>query len=175
MKKNILGVLMLCIMLFATGCNSLSSAPDEKSEYQIKNEKYMEEIADNPDYTELKFLNHKDKTNAYYKVIKSSPNPDGQKPYQNSEVRVELVGRLISGEIFQTKEKMTVTVFDINSEGQPIGVVKGLQYALQKMTPGDKWELVLPHNLGYGSGRRGKIPPYSTLIFEVELLEIKKL
>ncbi|MDN4753489.1 FKBP-type peptidyl-prolyl cis-trans isomerase [Porphyromonadaceae bacterium W3.11] len=175
MKKNILGILMLGIVLLATSCNSLSSTPDEKSEYQIKNESYIEDIAKNPDYTELKFLNHKDKTNVYYKVIKSSPNPDGQKPYQNSEVRIELSGKLISGEVIQQKETMDVTIFDINSEGQPVGIIKGLQYALQRMTSGDKWEVIIPYNLGYGSGGQGRITPYSTLIFEVELMKIKKL
>ena len=52
------------------------------------------------------------------------------------------------------------------------GVIRGWVEALQLMPVGSKWELVIPHNLAYGpQGNRG-IPPFSTLVFEVELLEI---
>ena len=70
-------------------------------------------------------------------------------------------------------------VFDSSVErGEPIdlpvnGVIAGWQEALQMMKEGDKWRLVVPPELGYGSRDVGPIPGNSTLIFEVELIKVK--
>lgn len=57
-------------------------------------------------------------------------------------------------------------VFGVNE------VIKGWTEALQLMNTGSKWKLFISQELGYGSRSAGKIPPYSVLIFEVELLEV---
>jgi FKBP-type peptidyl-prolyl cis-trans isomerase FklB len=92
----------------------------------------------------------------------------GEKPTADSMVRAHYEGTLIDG-----------TVFDSSySEGEPIefplyGVISGWTEALQLMNVGSKYRLVIPSDLGYGpQGRGAKIPPYSTLIFDVELLDI---
>lgn len=168
--KRILGFLALTILILTTGC---VSTPEEKSENQIKNDKFIEALIEKGEYTELKHLNHSNPV--YYKVLKASPNPDGQRPFVNSEVMVKLSGKLITGEIFQPEqERMMLTIFDVTNSS-PVGVVTGLQYALQAMTIGDEWEVVVPYKLGYGGNRQGTIPPYSTLIFKVELLKITRL
>jgi FKBP-type peptidyl-prolyl cis-trans isomerase FklB len=71
------------------------------------------------------------------------------------------------------------TVFDSSVQrGQPIdfpvnGVIQGWQEALQLMKTGSKWKLFVPYNLAYGErGAGGSIGPYSTLIFEVELIKV---
>jgi len=71
------------------------------------------------------------------------------------------------------------TVFDSSySRGEPIefplnGVIPGWTEGLQLMSVGSKYRLIIPSNLGYGSQGAGQdIPPYSTLIFQVELLDI---
>ena len=101
-----------------------------------------------------------------YEVITSGSGP---KPLASDEVETHYHGMLIDG-----------TVFDSSVDrGEPIsfqvgGVIKGWQEALQLMSVGDKWRLVIPSQLAYGSrGAGAKIPPHSTLVFEVELLGIK--
>ena len=100
-----------------------------------------------------------------YEVIKSG---DGPKPTLNDQVTTHYHGTLIDG-----------TVFDSSVErGQPAsfpvsGVIKGWTEALQLMSVGSKWRLFVPHGLGYGERGAGpQIGPYSTLIFEVELISI---
>nr|WP_318837979.1 FKBP-type peptidyl-prolyl cis-trans isomerase [Neiella holothuriorum] len=94
---------------------------------------------------------------------------DGAQPTSGDKVNVHYHGTLIDG-----------TVFDSSvARGEPIsfpvtGVIPGWVEALQLMTVGSKWRLTIPHNLAYGEqGAGGAIPPYSVLVFEVELLGIE--
>jgi len=99
-----------------------------------------------------------------YKVIKQG---DGAIPKASDMVRVHYRGTLIDGTEFDSSAK----------RGQPAtfrvsGVIKGWSEALQLMKVGSKWQLFIPGELGYGERGSRSIPPGSTLIFEVELLEI---
>lgn len=94
----------------------------------------------------------------------------GEKPNASSDVKVHYHGSLING-----------TVFDSSVDrGEPIvfnasGVIQGWTQILQLMPVGSKWKVSIPYNLAYGAqGGGGVIPPYATLIFEMELLEIVK-
>ncbi|KAB1064545.1 FKBP-type peptidyl-prolyl cis-trans isomerase [Salibacter halophilus] len=100
-----------------------------------------------------------------YKVIEMG---DGKKPGMNDMVRVHYKGTLIDGSTFDSSYKRGEPAqFPVN------GVIAGWTEALQLMPVGSKWELYIPYNLAYGEKGAGQqIPPYSTLIFEVELLEI---
>ncbi|AOW78452.1 MAG: FKBP-type peptidyl-prolyl cis-trans isomerase FklB [Colwellia sp.] len=93
---------------------------------------------------------------------------DGEKPTAASTVRTHYHGTFINGDIFDSSV----------DRGQPAefpigGVIPGWTEALQLMTEGSKWRLYVPYHLAYGEqGSQGAIPPYSTLVFEVELLAI---
>ena len=91
-----------------------------------------------------------------------SPGPD-------SVVSVHYRGKLTDGFEFDSSYKRNQpATFPVN------GVIRGWTEALQLMRVGDKWELTIPPDLGYGSqGAGSTIPPDATLIFEVELLEIR--
>lgn len=92
----------------------------------------------------------------------------GAKPTAESTVRVHYTGSLIDGTVFDSSVKRgTPAEFPVN------GVIKGWTEALQMMPVGSKWRLTIPSNLAYGErGAGASIPPFATLIFEVELLDI---
>lgn len=99
-----------------------------------------------------------------YKVITKG---NGAIPKATDRVKAHYHGTLIDG-----------TVFDSSVDrGQPLEigvnqVIPGWTEALQLMPVGSKWELYIPYNLAYGPNGSQNIPPYSTLIFEVEVLDI---
>lgn len=92
----------------------------------------------------------------------------GAKPAKSDKVRVHYTGSLIDGTVFDSSVKRgTPAEFPVT------GVIAGWVEALQMMPVGSKWRLTIPHNLAYGErGAGASIPPFSTLIFEVELLDI---
>ena len=93
---------------------------------------------------------------------------NGAKPTAESTVRVHYTGSLIDGTVFDSSVRRgTPAEFPVG------GVIKGWTEALQLMPVGSKWRLTIPHNLAYGErGAGASIPPFATLVFEVELLDI---
>ena len=107
-----------------------------------------------------------------YKVIAEG---DGEIPDYDDVVKVHYNGYLIDGHKFDSSyDRGEPATFNVN------GVIKGWTEVLQKMPVGSKWEVYIPQNLAYGmkgissDPKKGEyvIPPSSTLIFEIELLEI---
>ncbi|RMF08172.1 MAG: FKBP-type peptidyl-prolyl cis-trans isomerase [Candidatus Neomarinimicrobiota bacterium] len=100
-----------------------------------------------------------------YKVLKSG---DGATPKAGDRVKVHYTGKLIDGTVFDSSvERGEPATFGVTQ------VIKGWTYILQRMKVGDKWEVVIPSDLGYGDrGAGGRIPPGATLIFEIELIDI---
>jgi FKBP-type peptidyl-prolyl cis-trans isomerase FklB len=100
-----------------------------------------------------------------YKEIVSGSGPS---PGAGDSVTVHYRGTLIDGTVFDSSyDRGTPATFPVNR------VIAGWVEALQLMSQGAKWELYIPSELAYGrGGAGGDIAPNSTLIFEVELLEI---
>ena len=92
----------------------------------------------------------------------------GQKPTKADRVRVHYHGTLIDGTIFDSSvQRRQPAEFGVTQ------VIQGWVEALQLMPVGAKWRLFIPYNLAYGErGAGSSIPPYATLIFDVELLKI---
>ncbi|HEY4155552.1 MAG TPA: FKBP-type peptidyl-prolyl cis-trans isomerase [Puia sp.] len=102
-----------------------------------------------------------------YTVLKEGTGP---KPLATDKVKCNYEGKLLDGTVFDSSDK----------QGHPIefavsGVIRGWTEALQLMPVGSKWRLFVPSDLAYGDQQMGPdIKPGSTLIFDVELLEIVK-
>lgn len=93
---------------------------------------------------------------------------NGDMPTAASTVRTHYHGTLISGDVFDSSyERGEPAEFPVG------GVIKGWTEALTMMPVGSKWRLYVPHDLAYGEqGAGGAIGPFSTLIFDIELLDI---
>ena len=102
-----------------------------------------------------------------YKIITKGT---GEIPADSSKVKVNYKGTLIDGTEFDSSYKRNEpATFRANQ------VIKGWTEALTMMPVGSKWELYIPQELAYGARETGgQIKPFSTLIFEVELVEIEK-
>jgi FKBP-type peptidyl-prolyl cis-trans isomerase FklB len=101
-------------------------------------------------------------------VIESG-DASGTSPAASDTVEVHYEGRRIDGKVFDSSyERGKPASFPVS------GVVEGFSEALQNMKPGDKWEVFIPSDLGYGERARGAdIRPNETLIFTLELMGIK--
>ena len=133
-------------------------AEEEFGEYKKENEKFLEE---NKTKEGVKTT----ESGLQYLVLKEGK---GEKPKATSKVKVHYHGTLIDGTVFDSsverKEPLEIFVDK---------VIKGWTEGLQLMTPGAKYKFFIPSDLAYGATPRtgGKIKPFATLIFEVELLE----
>ncbi len=100
-----------------------------------------------------------------YKVITQGT---GEIAEDGDNVTTHYTGTFIDGKIFDSSvQRGTPATFGVNQ------VIKGWTEALKLMPEGSKWELYIPFDLAYGPSGRSSIPPYSTLIFELELLNVE--
>lgn len=101
----------------------------------------------------------------YYKVISIGSNDD-KHPTERSVVTVHYTGCTIDGKQFDSSLGGVPVAFRLNE------LIEGWIIALQHMCIGDKWEIYIPSELGYGKYSQPGIPAYSSLIFELELCSI---
>jgi len=102
-----------------------------------------------------------------YKVLSSGPET-GAHPGPRDEVKVDYVGSLPSGQVFDSSvERGAPAVMGLD------GLVPAWQEALPLMRPGDEWIIYAPPKLGYGEqGAGGVIPPNSALVFKIKLIGV---
>ena len=129
-----------------------------KREYIQTNKKWLEDKAKEEGVKALP-------KGIYYKVI-SEGNNDGKHPTPRSIITAHYSGWTINGK-----------KFDSRRGGAPLAVrlcdlIEGWIIAMQQMCVGDKWEIYIPSEMGYGKFSQPGIPGGSTLIFEIELIAI---
>ena len=127
-------------------------------ESQKKGKEFLANNAKRPEVTTLP-------SGLQYEILKEG---NGRKPTATDRVKCHYEGTLIDGTVFDSSIKRGVpAVFGVNQ------VIKGWVEALQLMSEGSKWRLFIPSDLAYGDQQAGEmIPPHSTLIFDVELLQV---
>lgn len=116
-----------------------------------------------------------------YRVIKSGTG--SKSPLYTDQVKVHYTGMLYTGTKFDSSYKVTsvngvtLTEEELYLYNKPAqfavnGLIKGWTEILQVMKEGDRWEVIIPWGLGYGNNGSGTISPFSTLVFDMELMEI---
>ena len=131
----------------------------EYQQQQVKkqNADFMAEYAKQPGVK-------KTESGLLYKVIKQG---EGALPVDTSKVEVNYEGKLIDGTVFDSSYKRNKTAtFGVTQ------VIKGWTEALKMMPVGSEYELCIPYDLAYGERGNRNIPPFSTLVFKVELVSI---
>lgn len=126
-----------------------------KKEYSQANKAWLEAMAKKDGVKPLP-------KGIYCKVIHSGRN-DGKHPSERSVVTAHYTGRTIDGKEFDSSRGGVPVAFRLNE------LIEGWIIALQHMCVGDKWEIYIPAELGYGKYSQPGIPAHSTLIFELEL------
>jgi len=143
---------------------------------EIVNDYFVElqRKANNENIENGKILLERNKTNPaittlpsglQYEVLRQG---SGRMPGKNDSVKCHYVGTFINGQVFDSSiARNEPAVFGVTQ------VIPGWTEALQLMHEGDKWRLYIPYDLAYGErGAGDAIPPYCTLIFEIELLQV---
>lgn len=173
-KRLTLSLSLLFALFTLTSCDQ-KGREDVKSPYRVENEQYIEDRANDPEYQKLSFAHSP--FSVYYQVIKGpvGDEEDLERPLQNSQVQISYTLSLISGEKVESDQSQTFWIYRQEPNKQPETIVRGLQLALQYMSVGEEWKVVIPWQLGYGAYSRNSIPAFSTLIFDVKLIEITQL
>ena len=167
----------VCLAILFPSCDETETFDDK---WKLDNEAQFATIAANPEYTKL----NSQSGNGFI-MVKEIQSGDGATPYFTDQVKVLYTGWYKNiwsepdtytndkGQFIQNKYVFDSTdnnniprTFSVN------GVVDGFSTALQHMQEGDKWEVWIPWKLGYGETASGSIKAYSTLVFEIELVDI---
>lgn len=130
---------------------------NRKEAYKLQNEEYLEEMSRQEDVTLIG-------GGVYYRVLQSG---NGKQATPRSVVSVYYKGSLINGKVFD----------DNTRQGYPDAfrlteLIVGWQIAIPHMKVGDKWEIFIPADKGYGAKGTHGIPGNSTLIFQIELMNV---
>lgn len=180
MKKYWHIALTLLCILVVSSCGKDDDVIVVDEVWKLQNEEAFQAQILNPEFTKLNSLSNEGFI--LYKVLEKG---EGTEPiYYNSTVKMYYKGTFINGTVFdqRLKEDSDPAEFLINGfspNGTFTGVIDGWTTALQYMHVGDKWEVWIPQQLAYGpSGKRDSysgvvtVKPYTTLIFEMEVVEI---
>ena len=174
-RENLLAGFVACVIGKGGAMDMMKAQEYMRTQMDaIKEKATAEKYADNKAAGEKFLAENKAKegvvttpSGLQYKIITKG---NGAVPADSSKVKVNYKGTLIDGTEFDSSYKRNEPAsFRANQ------VIKGWTEALTMMPVGSKWELYIPYDLAYGSRETGsQIKPFSTLIFEVELLGIEK-
>ncbi|MGI6572537.1 MAG: FKBP-type peptidyl-prolyl cis-trans isomerase [Fermentimonas sp.] len=186
MKLRIPLFIVLCMLFSLAACDKDESKDDP---WRLDNEAQFVKISANTDYTRLVSF-----SNRGYIMYKELEEGDGATPLFTDQVKVHYSGwykydwekpdtysddkgNVITNKIIfdSTENRNNIpSTFSVNPNARTgVGVIDGFSTALQHMQVGDKWEVWIPWGLGYGEkGYGNSIPGYTTLVFEIKLIEI---
>ncbi|MGI6073147.1 MAG: FKBP-type peptidyl-prolyl cis-trans isomerase [Fermentimonas sp.] len=176
MRKQLLFFTTILALLFAS-CEKDETVDDQWKEM---NEAVFNKIANNPEYTRLESQSKKG-----FIMYKELQKGDGAKPMYTSKVKLLYTGyfkrdwsrpdNYTDGDGNYVINKIIFDTTDQNNIPRSLDVknlIDGFQTALQHMNVGSKWEVWIPYELGYGDKPYSRIRECTTLVFEIELVDI---
>jgi peptidylprolyl isomerase/FKBP-type peptidyl-prolyl cis-trans isomerase FklB len=169
MKRNFYLFLLVFGVFSLLSCNKNNEEVVDEA-WKSENEKAFNDLTYDPSYSRIP--SESKMGHIFYKVIKEGT---GTKPiYFTSRVTAYYTGRLINGSVFDRAEYPD----KLPGEFQVSELIDGWATALQYMKEGDRWEIWIPQELGYGSvaqtnNTQISIPAYSTLHFEMEVVKVR--
>lgn len=192
MNKKLYGILtLLCLLafpVFFAACSEEDGTVDQYADWQVKNERYMDSIAEvaktEPGWLTLR--NYKlppvdlgqesnDKVSDYV-YVKVHTTGDGKIALYTDSVLVGYELSLINGEVMQktwnSDEYNKDFDFPYQTAVNESGIREGWKIVLQHMPAGSYWTVYIPYQLGYGESDYRDIPGYSDLIFDMHLYEV---
>jgi FKBP-type peptidyl-prolyl cis-trans isomerase FkpA len=170
-QKKLSGATILLFFLFlilSTSCNK----EDERIEQEkVKLLQYLEQMG----YSNVEPT----ASGLYYVLVQQS---EGISPEKTDFVNINFTGRLVDGTIFDTSDRSLAIANNIERDKLygpfkfllETMTIAGLREGLLMMREGEIARIIIPSNLAFGQSRVGSIPPYSTLIYDVELLDVIK-
>ncbi len=188
MKSKLFLLLSIVGIILLSSCEETVTFDDL---HKTENEAAFTAIAGNNEYTKIE-----SQSKAGFIMYKELVDGDGARPLFNDQVKVRYTGWYKidwtkedtytdeEGKLIKNKKIFDTTAIadDVNiartlkvaTSINPYdgGIIDGFSTALQHMEVGDKWEVWIPWQLGYGSSASGTIPAYTTLVFEIELVSI---
>jgi len=151
-QTSIITLLILLFTLVLPACQE-----NEWADWKLKNEQWLEANKNKPGVITTE-------SGLQYKVVYQGWYLN-RKPNANSDVRVKYTGKLIDGSTFESSNE---AVFNLAR------VIEGWREGITKMNDGGNYILYIPSTLGYDTATTNvKIPPHSTLIFDIDLMESK--
>ncbi|MDD4778241.1 MAG: FKBP-type peptidyl-prolyl cis-trans isomerase [Fermentimonas sp.] len=178
MKLKLSLFLSLFAIILLYSCDKEETFDDR---WKLDNEAQFAKISSSSEYTKINSASGRGYI--MYKVLESGESENS--PYFTDVVRVRYTGWYkidwAKADKYNDDKGNVITnkkVFDTTSLSNAPrsfkvnGVVDGFSTALQHMKEGDKWEIWIPSDLAYGDTGSGDIPGYTTLVFEIELVEI---
>lgn len=127
------------------------------NQYKIRNQEFLQEYAQRSGVKTMF-------NGVMYRIINKG---NGPKPSPKSYITIYYSGKLINGKVFDQTQKGRPSTFRLGE------LITGWNTALREMPVGSRWEIVIPYHLGYGSRAVGVIKPFSTLIFDITLLDVR--
>ncbi len=162
-------LLLSLFLLLLASCNKEDERVEEE---KIKLQQYLEQMG----YTDLEPTG----SGLYYVVLQPS---EGESPVRSDYVNINFTGRLVDGTVFDTSDRTLAAANNIVREDKLYGPYKflletmsiaGLREGLMMMKEGEIARIIIPSHLAFGQSSVGIISPYSTLIYDVELLDVIK-
>jgi FKBP-type peptidyl-prolyl cis-trans isomerase FklB len=175
MKSNKLLILTISLFLILAYSCKKDDTAEIVAKWKTQNETYFNNMKDSAGYVLYEIPSAPAGYSYYYKITTAGNQISGS-PLSTDSVYVNYRGRTISGTVFDQTYSGKTPVGDANATARMFKLnrlISGWTYNLMQMKVGEIRTIVLPQQLAYGSDNTRPIMPYSTLIFDIQLVSYK--